>query len=426
MPVMTSSKELAVGMRLHRSVHDGVQLLLPAGKSLNAADIDFLVRRCPDKNIYVEDPILDKLVTFEDDRHDQEVAVKVQQTLVELMADVQKEYSSRMITSTPDCRGIQEAVKGVLGFLRENPVMALKLIQPKDGDDYLTVHAAHVFYLSLVVGDAVRARVAEARKRSRSLYATGHEELNLTPLALAALLMDIGMLPFKDIFAQPEPLTIEQCELVRNHPIASASALPAGTPEVTKLVIETHHENYDGSGYPYGLKGDEIHILTRILRIADAYAAATSHQVYREACSTVRALWEMTLGPFVQFYDPVILKMFSKLIHPYPIGAKVRLNSGRFGVVVRYGTRSPFLPEIIIAFDEDGKRLPKRELHGPIKLHQHPTLRIVSFRGEDLTDIYAQETTISNVTADEFTTLYESMYTGCAVSTMPRSVSPAR
>ena len=113
-------------------------------------------------------------------------------------------------------------------------------------------------------------------------------------------------------------------------------------------IIIHHHENYDGSGYPYGLKGDEIHILARVLRIADAYSAATADQVYSEACSPVRALWEMTWGPVSQFYDPIVMKLFASLVQPYPIGAKVQLNSGYTGVVVRYGHESPFLPEIII------------------------------------------------------------------------------
>ncbi len=413
---MTNTQDLAAGMRLHQPVHSGSQLLLPAHKVLNSADVDFLKMRCPGRTVCVEDPILDELVTFEDDSHDREVAVTAQKKLISLMGGVQAQYAPRVATKRPDCRGIHEAVEGVLRYLHANPGMATTLLQPSEKDDYLAAHAAHVFYLSLLLGDAVRMRVTQARTNAQPHHTRNREELNLTPLALAALLMDIGMLPFKDIFTQAKPLTIEQCEMVRDHPIASASAAPPDTPEVTKLIVETHHENYDGSGYPYGLKGDEIHIFTRILRIADAYAAATSKHVYKEACTPVRALWEMTWGMFAQFYDPVLLKVFSTLVQPFPIGGVVKLNSGRYGVVVRHGPQSPFLPEVVIAFDEDGKRLPKADLHGPFKLYQHPTLSIVSFDGEDLADIYEGDTTIKDVTPEEFTTLYESMFTGCATT----------
>ncbi len=412
-PIMTSTDEAAVGTKLHQPVYDGVQLLLPKGKVLNSADIDFLRSRCPGSTLYIEDPILDELVAFEDDAHDREIAQKTQRTLVNLMTGVQQQYTSRMTTQSIDCQGIQEAIEGVLNFLRDNPVMAMTLVEPKEGDDYLSAHAAHVFYLSLVVGDAVRVRVAQARKDSTPRFGfRDAADVNLTPMALAALLMDIGMLPMKELFDQEEPLTLEQCEQVRNHPIISAAALPDSAPELIKLIIETHHENFDGTGYPYGLKGEELHIFSRILRIADAYAAATSEQVYKEACSPVRALWEMTWGPFSQFYDPIILKIFSTLIQPFPIGAKLKLNSGRYGIIVRHQRRTPFLPNIIIAFDEDGSRLPKSELVGPIKLGEHPTLKIISFRGEDLTDLYDVDTTIPAVTPAEFTTLFEGMYTG--------------
>jgi len=419
MPVLTSVNELAARMRLHEPVYDGAQLLLPAGKVLNSADVDFLRKRCPNIQVYIEDPVLDNLLTFEDQTRERRIAHETQVKLVELLSGVQEKFASRMTVRAIDCRGIQTAINGVMAYLERNPVMAMALIQQPGRDQhYLVAHSAHVFYLSLVVGNAVRSRVLEAHKKDRlrrSLSAP--PAINLTPLALAALFMDLGMWPIRDLFEQNEPLTVDQIQLVRNHTIVSARALPENTDEVIKLVVETHHENYDGSGYPYGLRGEEIHIFSRILRVADAFSAATSDKLYRQAASPVRALWEMTWGPFSQFYDPVLLKIFASLLQPFPIGAKLGLRDGRQGVVVRYGQQSPFLPEIVIAYDERGRHLTSSRLEGPFKLHEREDIKVVSFNGENIADLYDRDPSVDKPTLSEFTTLYESMYTGCATST---------
>jgi HD-GYP domain-containing protein (c-di-GMP phosphodiesterase class II) len=416
-PLLTNTNDLTPQSRLHQPVYDGEQLLLPAGKVLNSADVDFLRRRCPGGEVYIEDPVLDRLVSFDDIGRDNEVARTAQRRLVELVGEVRDKCASTMDVSSLDCPAIDRAVQGVLGFLEENPVMALRLSAPSQGEHYLTSHAAHVFYLSLVLGNDVRARVNEARRLDPGKYSPiTQRDFNIAPLAIAALFMDLGMWPIKELFEQDEPLTLEQCERIRNHPVESARALPPDAPELTRLVVETHHENFDGTGYPYGLRGDEIHIFARVLRIADAFAAATAQQIYQQACSPVRALWEMTWGPFTHFYDPILLKVFATRLQPYPIGAKVKLNTGHYGVVVRHNADSPFLPEIIVALDENGAPLRKEQLVGPISLRERGDFRIVSFQGEDLSDLYDRDTIIPEVSASEFTTLYDGVYTGRATS----------
>lgn len=405
-------------MTLHDAVYDGPQLVLAAGKTLNSADVDFLRNHRPGASVSVEDPILDEIIAFHDERGDNALAQETQSKLATVISDVQEQYCSRITRASLDCQSIKNTVGGVLNYLGEKPVLAAKLCDMDREHGYLVAHSAHVFYLSIVLGNAVRSRVRDARRKSRAQSTLhGKSDLDLTPLALAALFMDTGMAPLADLYNQKEPLTLEQCEMIRNHPTVSAQALPEDAPELTKLLIETHHENHDGSGYPYGLKGDEIHVYARILRVADAYAAATSRQVYKEACSSVRALWEMTWGMFAHFYDPVILKIFASVIQPYPIGGVVRLNSQFGAVVVRYGRVSPFLPDIVIAFDEEGRRLPKDKLVGPIRLDAHPTLKIVEFLGEDLSELYDRDTRVEKVSNAEFTTLYEGVVSGCATAT---------
>ena len=160
------------------------------------------------------------------------------------------------------------------------------------------------------------------------------------------------------------------------------------TPEVLKLIVETHHESFDGAGYPYGLVGDGIHIFARILRVTDAFASATTSAFRRDARSPLRVMWEMVKGEYHPLFDPALLKIFASVIQPFAIGTKVRLNTGKFGVVVRHGGLLPFLPEIVIAFDENGARLRADGLSPPMRLHDDCGLRIVECEGEDVTDLY--------------------------------------
>jgi hypothetical protein len=200
---------------------------------------------------------------------------------------------------------------------------------------------------------------------------------------------------------------------VAEHPAASVAALPPDTPEAVTEVILRHHENMDGTGYPGGLSGEAIPLFARILRVTDAFDAATSRRVFREAKSPPRALWEMTIGPYAQFYDPVVLKIFGSVVQPFPIGAKLRLACGRYGVVVRFGERYSLLPEIIIAFDEHGKRLPRHRLEGPYKLDCRTDIRIAAYDNEDISDIYNSTNWYANVEMPypaSFETLFESMY----------------
>jgi len=150
------------------------------------------------------------------------------------------------------------------------------------------------------------------------------------------------------------------------------------------MIVRTHHENCAGMGYPAGLRGDQQHIFTRIVRLCDAYETATAKRVYANAKSPARALWEMTAGDYRHYYDPVLTKMFGSLIQPFPIGAKLRLSDGRTAVIVRYNRKMPFHPHVIVAFDEKGRRLDRHELSEVFVLGEQNNLYMAAFGDESL------------------------------------------
>jgi HD-GYP domain-containing protein (c-di-GMP phosphodiesterase class II) len=103
------------------------------------------------------------------------------------------------------------------------------------------------------------------------------------------------------VLNKPGPLDLEEMRIVRAHPLVGAELIrAAGLPLAARFVLE-HHEWMDGSGYPAGLRGDEISLEGRILHAADAYAAMTSDRPYRKAMGVEEAIAELRDGSGRQF-----------------------------------------------------------------------------------------------------------------------------
>lgn len=107
----------------------------------------------------------------------------------------------------------------------------------------------------------------------------------LKSLRWAALLHDIGKIGVPDeILRRPGPLTEEEWEIMKQHPqIGADIILPVSQLAHVAPFVLAHHERYDGSGYPYGLKGEEIPLEARVLSVVDAYCAMTDGRIYRAA-----------------------------------------------------------------------------------------------------------------------------------------------
>src|SRR5437867_321912 len=120
----------------------------------------------------------------------------------------------------------------------------------------------------------------------------GLSERQIEEIELAGLLHDIGKIGVEDrILMKPARLDPDETELMQRHPIYGASILEPSTSlkPLVPLVLH-HHENFDGSGYPDGLKGDDIPLGSRIIIVADAYEAMTSDRIYRKAIGHERAM----------------------------------------------------------------------------------------------------------------------------------------
>ncbi len=156
----------------------------------------------------------------------------------------------------------------------------------------------------------------------------GLSEGEIDALGTAAMLHDIGKLAVPDyILSKPDPLTPEELKKVRTHTLVGAAILePVKFPWPVVPIIRSHHEWYDGSGYPDGLAGDQIPLAARVLAVADVYGALLSHRPYRPAKTVQEAVSFMREHTGTHF-DPGILNTCFRVLSS-------RQAQDRFGFII--------------------------------------------------------------------------------------------
>jgi putative two-component system response regulator len=136
-------------------------------------------------------------------------------------------------------------------------------------------------------------------------------------LTMASTLHDIGKIGVPDsILLKTGKLTAEERQLIENHVNIGADILEGARSELlrhAREIVLTHHEKWDGTGYPRGLKGDEIPLFGRIAAIADVFDALTSKRPYKEAWPVDKAVEEINRGAGAQF-DPELVRLFNEVL----------------------------------------------------------------------------------------------------------------
>lgn len=167
-------------------------------------------------------------------------------------------------------------------------------------DLYTRGHSHRVEEFSVIIG----------KKLQNELDKISYGEIILY---YAAEFHDVGKINMPDtILKTDEALNNEEYIKVKEHPLESMKIIKPMEKWFGKIILDAvlfHHENYDGTGYPYGKKGEEINILARIIRVADSFDAMVTDRPYRKALSQHTALLELKKGRGKQF-DPQVLDAF--------------------------------------------------------------------------------------------------------------------
>jgi len=134
-------------------------------------------------------------------------------------------------------------------------------------------------------------------------------------LKSVAELHDIGKLGIEEsILNKDGKPTPEEWEIIKEHPKTGEEILTPVFLDKKKLaIVRSHHERYDGKGYPDGLKGDEIDILAQIVSVADSYDAMTSKRAYRNSLGKAIATQELKKNSGTQF-NPKVVDAFLRVL----------------------------------------------------------------------------------------------------------------
>lgn len=221
--------------------------------------------------------------------------------------------------SKESSRQISNVANELITSLYADDNILLKMHQLQSYDDYTYKHCLRVAMMAVTIGKSLDL----PRKQMRELCE-------------AALLHDIGKRTIDvGIIRKPGKLTDEEFGAIKKHPQNGYVLLRrnGSYSEAILNAVLMHHEKYDGTGYPLGLKADQITYLARIITVADVYDALTSNRPYRQPWSVAEAE-EFMMGGANTHFDYDIIMAFLAAFTPYPVGSYVILSDGRTGRVV--------------------------------------------------------------------------------------------
>lgn len=302
--------DLKIGMILERDVVDrrtGAVLV-----SKNRAVTRGLINKLCNNNIHIvsikEDKIPENLINH---NFMQEYS-NIENKLDNIFDTIKKE----------DKLDVKELSNEMDSFVKEiiktrNISAQMKLL--KERDDYTFNHSLGVSILAITLGKWL-----------------GYDEKSILELSITGLLHDIGKLRIpEEIINKPSKLTQDEFELMKKHSLYGYEMVmeSGGFSQDILLGVLQHHEKVNGTGYPEGLKGGDIHEYAKIIAVCDIYHALTSDRAYKYKDSPFDVADYLRKESF-QSLDPNIVGVFLKNISKFYVGNRVLLSDGSIGTII--------------------------------------------------------------------------------------------
>ncbi|QEK10926.1 HD-GYP domain-containing protein [Crassaminicella thermophila] len=241
--------------------------------------------------------------------------------------------------SEQELANIQELAKLIVDDIFTQKDIMVNLVDIRSVDGYTYNHSVNSAILSLVLG-----------------IGYGLNKNDLYDLTMGVMLHDIGKMFIPDeILNKKGKFKDDEYEIMKEHTTRGFNYLRENTNMSTKVRIISlqHHEKVDGSGYPYGLKDEQIYILSKVAAIAEVYDALTSGRPYRDAMSPNEAV-EYIMGSGGRHFNMELVKAFVKKVNPYPVGTIVYLSNNSIAVVEEINSLYILRP-LVRVIKQDGK-----------------------------------------------------------------------
>ena len=261
--------------------------------------------------------------------------------------------------------GIKVLINGIVDLIsaENKELLKLALADYPSLQDYLYYHIVNVCIISCIIA-----------------LDLGYSHSRMMLLGIAAFFHDIGMTRYIGLVNQPKKLTPQEYVQIQQHPIAGQEILKEIGKELDTIVTKVanqEHERVNGSGYPNGLKDDEIIEYAQIIGLSDVYEAMIHTRPYRGRYSPLETIKKIVTEK--DNFKHQLIKILITKVGLFPLGTFVQLNTKEIGQVIRQNPQYPLRPIVNIILDSAGKRL---ESVREIDLSSNPTVYILGITAQ--------------------------------------------
>ncbi len=323
---LVNVNDIEEGMILGKPIYSGENLLLQEGVKLKKR-YKQKIQDLGYNNIYIQDELLQDLEINEivNDELRREAVSNIKGTF----ADVE----NKSTISSKDISTAKQTVDKLIEEIIDNRNLMVNMVDLKMYNDYVFQHSVNVAILAVIVGISM-----------------GLNQQKIYRLGLGALMHDIGKTAISNkLLDKPDKLTDEEYEEMKTHPNKGYEILKENEdlPSTSTIVTLQHHERVNGEGYPEGRAGDNIHLLSRIVAVADVYDALVSNRPYREALLPSEAM-EYLLGGAGYLFDRQVVGHFFRKVATFPLGTEIKLSDDRRGLVIENFEKYSLRPRVRI------------------------------------------------------------------------------
>ncbi|WP_234123098.1 HD-GYP domain-containing protein [Clostridium hydrogenum] len=323
---MVFVRDLKTEVIIGKSIYNNAgKLLIKSGTKTSKENIAFLKKNMV-FIVYVEDEKL------EDVKIDDELD-EIKSNTLEKMPEI---FNNLCSGDRESAREALENMNNLVDYISSEGDVNINLYELKTYDQYTYIHCIDTGIMACFLGKRM-----------------GYNKEKLKKLAISALLHDVGKTKIpNELINKAGKLTDEEFKILRFHPGYGKEILDqlGGLEEDVVNGVYQHHEKYDGTGYPAGLKKDDISEFARIISVCDVFTAVSANRAYRKRFDPNEA-YELILSGSGTMFDPSIVERFRRTFFVYPLGACVKLSNGIEGYVVKQNENFPDRPIVRVTYD---------------------------------------------------------------------------